>query len=91
MSCKERSKRYYFKVLDETSLVFYTNVNSKVVAKKNFKEVKTTNELNIIKNNQDIVLYGIGFITVKDGTRIKTNINSESMEIRDSMFGGYYE
>ncbi|HQC83685.1 MAG TPA: 50S ribosome-binding GTPase [Bacilli bacterium] len=83
--------RYYFKVLDGTSLVFYTNVNSKVVAKKNFKEVKTTNELNIIKNNQDIVLYGIGFITVKDGTRIKTNINSESMEIRDSMFGGYYE
>lgn len=84
----------YFLKFDEnnTSLTFYTNAMAKHVVKKYFKAAPNlVNTIIISKENTDIVIYGIGFITIKSPCLITTNIALEAIELRDSMFGGTNE
>lgn len=84
--------QYFFKVDHATPIVFYTNAQSRKVIKKYFKAAPNlVNKIEIYRDNMDIVLYGIGFITVKKRTTITTNIDLKYLEIRPSMFGGTYE
>ncbi|MCR4580981.1 MAG: hypothetical protein K5666_00515, partial [Bacilli bacterium] len=67
-----------------------TNYQDNNLVKKCYKELSLSNELEV-KDNQDIVICGIGIIRVKNATKIQTNIPLESIEVRNSIFGGYYE
>ena len=84
------NNKYYIKVEKGTPLTLLTNYNSDNLIKKYYKDVQLTDEL-VINDNQDLVIYGIGIIRFKKSTTIKTNIPTNSIEIRDSIFGGYYE
>ena len=84
------NNKYYIKVEKGTPLTLMTNYNSDNLIKKYYKDVELTDELNI-NDNQDLVIYGIGIVRFKNSTNIKTNIPTNSIEIRDSIFGGYYE
>ena len=84
--------KYYLKFDADTSMVFYTNSTADKVCKKYFKAapgLKYTIEIK--EENTDIVIKGIGFITVKKPCTISTNIDLSHVEIRKSMFGGFYE
>ena len=39
----------------------------------------------------DIVIKGIGFISIKNGTKVSLNIDPKYIEVRKSIFGGIYE
>ena len=83
--------RFYIKVTKPTSLTIYTNVADRKLAHKVFKkQLKLNNNLKL-NDNSDIVLKGIGFISVKNKTDIETNIDSKYIEVRNSMFGRVYE
>jgi ribosome biogenesis GTPase A len=84
------NNKYHIKIENGTPITFYTNLNDNNLIKKYYKEVKLSNELNI-DDNQDLIILGIGIIRFKNKTKITTNIPTESIEIRDSIFGGYYE
>ncbi len=82
----------YLKFDAKTPIIFYTNVNSKKTIKKYYKAAPgLTSTIKIDKENVDIVLYGIGFVTIKKPVNITTNIDLKNIEIRPSMFGGKYE
>ncbi|MCR5223556.1 MAG: hypothetical protein K6C11_00170, partial [Bacilli bacterium] len=69
---------------------FYTNLDKNNLIKKYYKEVDLPSTIEI-DDNQDLIIYGIGIVRFKNETTIKTNVPKESMEIRQSIFGGYYE
>ena len=83
--------KFYIKVNKPTSLTIYTNVVGRKIAHKVFKkELELNNNLKI-KDNSDIILKGLGFISIKNETDIETNIDSKYIEVRNSMFGRVYE
>ncbi len=83
--------KFYIKVTKPTSLTIYTNVVARKIAHKVFKkELELNNNLKL-KSSSDIVLKGLGFISVKNETDIETNIDSKYIEVRNSMFGRVYE
>lgn len=85
-------KEYFMKFSDNTSVTLYTNTVAKKVVKKYFKDTfGLSKKIEITKPNTDIVIYGIGFITVKKPCTIMTTIDLKHIEIRSSMFGGDYE
>lgn len=80
--------KYFMKFDSDTSIVFYTNAVAKKVVKKYFKAAPgLTNKLEIKEPNTDIILKGIGFITVKKPCVITMNIELSHIEVRKSMFG----
>lgn len=84
--------QYFLKFDAPTSLTFYTNSVSKKAIKKYFKAADgLVNKIKIEKENTDVVIYGIGFITIKKTVTITTTIDKKHIEIRSSMFGGDYE
>lgn len=84
--------KYFMKFDAPTSITFYTNSVSKKAIKKYFKAADgLVNKIKIEKANTDIVIYGLGFITVKKPVTITTTIDKKHIEIRSSMFGGDYE
>lgn len=84
--------KYFLKFDRDTSVVLYTNINSKKAIKKYYRAADgLKNKIKITKPNMDIVIYGIGFITVKKPCEITTTIDLKHIEVRDSMFGGDYE
>ena len=84
--------KYFLKFDSDTSIVFYTNSISKKTIKKYFKAADgLVNKVVISKPNTDLVLYGIGFITIKKPCVITTTIDLKHIEVRNSMFGGDYE
>ncbi|MDE5631060.1 MAG: 50S ribosome-binding GTPase, partial [Bacilli bacterium] len=83
--------RYYMKFESETPFTFYTSSDAKRVVKKYFRAADgLVNKIVIEDANVDVVLIGIGFITIKKPTVITTNVDSSNIEVRPSMFGGYY-
>lgn len=83
---------YFFKFDKPTPIIFYTNHDSKKAIKKYFKAAPNlVNTLELDRECVDIVIYGIGFITVKKVANITTNIDKKFIEVRPSMFGGYNE
>ncbi len=84
------NNKYFINISEGTPVTFYTNLKDNNLIKKHFKEEVLDNELSI-EDNQDLIIYGLGIIRFKNKTTIKTNIPTESIEIRNSIFGGYYE
>ena len=74
----------------KNSLTFY--MSDLIDIKKYFKDVLNdkVKELRIPKNS-DIVIKGLGFINVKEECRMKYVGDIDLIEIRKSMFGGYYD
>lgn len=81
---------YALKFSEASSITLFTNIEGNKVIKKKFKEMEFPYEIHL-EDNQDIVLIGIGFITVKKACTVHLTINPEHLEIRDSLFGGYHE
>lgn len=85
-------EKYFLKFDANTPIILYTNANNKKIIKKYYKAAPgLTHTIKIDKENVDIVLYGIGFVTIKKPVTITTNIDLKNIEIRPSMFGGKYE
>ena len=83
---------YFFKFDAATPITFYTNSASKKAVKKYFRAAPNlVNTIKIEENNMDVVIYGIGFITIKKPVTITTNIDKKYIEVRKSMFGGKNE
>lgn len=82
--------KYFLKFETGTPFTFFTSNDAKRVVKKYFKAADgLVNKIEIKNANTDIVLMGIGFITIKKPTVITTNIDLKYIEVRPSMFGGY--
>ena len=84
------NNKYFINISNSTPVTFYTNLTDDNLIKKYYKEVELENTIDI-KDNQDLIIYGIGIIRFKTNTTIKTNIPKESIELRESIFGGHYE
>lgn len=83
---------YFLKFDGKTQMVLYTNLVADKVVKKYYKAAPNLiHTINITKPNTDIVIKGIGFVTIKKCVNITTNIDLKYIELRDSMFGGHYE
>ncbi len=84
--------KYFLKFESSSPFTFYTNSEAKKVVKKYFKAADgLVNKIVIEEPNTDIVLIGLGFITIKKPTVITTNIDMMHIELRPSMFGGNHE
>lgn len=79
---------------DKTNLTIYLSnlLNIKKVYEKN-NELKTLDNIDLdIKKDYDLVIKNIGFITFKTNSKIKIYVkNKDLIEIRESVFGEYYE
>ena len=84
-------KKYYIKVDASTSVTFYTNLSAKNVAKKVYKNLENSEYSIEVLGNTDIIIKGIGFISIKNRTKVSLNIDPKYLEIRKSIFGGIYE
>lgn len=76
---------YEITFLNPTSITCYFSDNN---IKRSYKRIKGK-EIDI-SSNKDIVIYGYGFINVKNGLKVMIN-NTNNIEIRDSGIGGDYE
>ncbi len=83
--------QYFFKFEEDTSITFYTNEEGKPIRKYFKAAPDLVYKKEISEENMDIVLKGIGFITVKKKTKITTNVEPKYIEVRKSMFGGFHE
>lgn len=84
--------KYFVKFDANTPIIFYTNAVAKKAIRKYHRAAEgLVNTIKIEEPNMDIVIYGIGFITVKKPVTITTNIDLSHIEVRSSMFGGSYE
>lgn len=80
---------YFLKFDGKTQMVLYTNLVADKIVKKYYRAAPNlVHTINITKPNTDIVIKGIGFITIKKCVNITTNIDLKYIEVRDSMFGG---
>ncbi len=86
------ANQYFLKFEDNTPITFYTNESMKKPIHKYFKAAPhLVQKVKLLEDDMDIVLKGIGFVSVKKKTVITTNVDLECMEIRKSMFGGDHE
>lgn len=77
---------YYLKFKNKTSITIYANNN--LMIKKCFKDDLTFHESFNINDNTDLVILGLGFINIKNNNLLASiNINSDLIELRESMFG----
>lgn len=84
--------KYFLKFDRETQAILYTNSVADRVVKKYFKAAPgLKHTIEILEPNMDIVIHGIGFVTIKKPVIITTNIDPKYIEVRSSMFGGTYE
>lgn len=85
------SNKYFLKFETGTPITFYTNIQDKKVIKKYFRAAPDLVNALDIDDNRDVIINGLGFITVKKKTKITTNIDLKYIEVRKSMFGGNNE
>lgn len=83
--------KYYIRSENKTSMTFYTNVIAHTQAKKIYKNIPKLDTVIDVEDNTDLVLKGIGFISIKNKTKISINVDTRYIEIRKSMFGGSNE
>ncbi|MBO5475860.1 MAG: 50S ribosome-binding GTPase [Bacilli bacterium] len=80
--------KYFLKFDGKTQMVLYTNSSAERIVKKYYRAAPNlVYTINVTKPNTDIVIRGIGFITIKKCVNITTNIDLKYIEVRDSMFG----
>lgn len=83
---------YFLKFESATPITFYTNAQEKQVIKKYFRAASGLVEtIEILEDNMDVIIKGLGFVTIKKATKITTNIDLKYIEVRKSMFGGNHE
>lgn len=76
---------FYLKVSNNTSITIYSNY--KLDIKKYYKDNIEHDYSIDIKNNSDILVYGLGFINIKNDCKISlSNINKDYIEVRESVF-----
>lgn len=74
----------YLMFSENTPITLY--LSNDIVVNKYFKEVEFDNEIKISKNS-DLIINGLGFINIKKKCNIKTfNLNSDILELRESIF-----
>ena len=81
--------KYYFMFSEDTPINIF--INGKGKHKKYYKEIELKNNLNLERDNMDIMILGVGFLRVKNKGIVKTNVDTKYIEIRNSMFGGPHE
>lgn len=75
----------YLSFSENTSVSLYISNDLKV--NKYYKEVEFDNEITI-SSNSDLIIYGLGFINIKNKCNIKiSNLDSDLLELRESIFG----
>lgn len=83
---------YFLKFDAPTPITFYTNSKSKKAIKKYFRAAPNlVHTIKITEPNTDIIILGIGFVSIKKPVNITTNIDLKYIETRKSMFGGHDE
>lgn len=76
---------FYLKVSNNTSITIYSNY--KLDIKKYYKDNIEYDYSKDINNNSDILVYGLGFINIKNDCKISlSNINKDYIEVRESVF-----
>ena len=76
---------FYLKVSKSTSLVIYSRYDLNI--KKYYKDNIDYNYSKEIDNNSDLLIYGLGFINVKNNCKVSiSNINKDYIEVRESVF-----
>lgn len=76
---------FYLKVSNNTSITIYSNY--KLDIKKYYKDNIEYDYSKDINNNSDILVYGLGFINIKNNCKISlSNINKDYIEVRESVF-----
>jgi len=79
----------YFNFSEDTSVTLY--MANALEVSKYYKPIEFELQT-ALKGNVDLIISGLGFLTVKDVCRLKTaNIPAELMEVRESIFGDYRE
>lgn len=79
--------KYYFLTEKSTPITLYTNILSNNTAKKIFRKIENLDNEIEIDANTDIIIKGLGFMSFKKQTIIRTNIDSKYLELRKSIFG----
>lgn len=69
---------------NKTNVTIYSNYV--LNCKKYYKDDLSFNKEYVIEDNQDIVIYGIGFVNVKNACKIKISTDEDIIEIRESVF-----
>ena len=75
---------YYFNFSENVSVIIY--MNTLIDVQKVFKEVELDYEYEI-NNNTDLIIKGSFFINIKNKCLIKTNLEKDKLEIRESIIG----
>ena len=76
---------FYLKVSNNTSITIYSNY--KLDIKKYYKDNIEYDYSKDINSNSDILVYGLGFINIKNDCKISlSNINKDYIEVRESVF-----
>lgn len=79
----------YLNFNEDTSITLY--MSNDIYSKKYFKETIFDDQIEVNDNN-DLILYGLGFINIKKSCIIKIfNLPNKYLELRDSIFGGFNE
>ena len=79
----------YLKFDNNTSITIYMDNNLNI--KKYYKEIDYNYSINI-NNNTDLIIKGEGFINIKNNCLVSIkNLNEDHIELRNSIFGGFYE
>ncbi len=79
-----RIGEYYFNFSENVSVIIY--MNTLIDVQKVFKEVELDYEYEI-NNNTDLIIKGSFFINIKNKCLIKTNLEKDKLEIRESIIG----
>lgn len=79
--------KYYFLTEKRTPITLYTNILSNNTAKKIFRKIENLDNEIKIDANTDVIIKGLGFMSFKKQTIIRTNIDSKYLELRKSIFG----
>ena len=87
--------KYYLKIGDlnlacniDNNLTLYLSNNIRVEKRKKIESFPNNIK---VKDNQDLIIKGLGFIMVKKSCVISGNIDLDYIEVRDSIVGGKFE
>lgn len=79
--------KYFVKFDSNTKVVLYTNAVCDKVATKIYKAVDGLKNNVVLSDKQDLIFVGLGYMYVKNATKISTTINKQYLEVRNSILG----
>ena len=80
------TQEFFLQCEKKVNINYFTNYLYEKNIKKNFKEVDNLETKLKIPANYDLVIKGLGIVTFKEETIIKTNIEKKYLTIKSSMF-----